>query len=96
MDCKKCDKIPPLLYLYVFKLMVDRIGLIDQIVTTKQLLEFWHRTIYNVPRKYDRHILDEMCMYGLIEKINSQKYMFYGNKNKNMLRRKLNDKFLWW
>lgn len=63
-------------------------------VTTKQLLEFWHRNIYNVPRKYDIHLLNEMCDYGLLDKINTQRYMFYGHKARKKLR-KLRDNFLW-
>lgn len=84
----------PLLYLYIFRLMVDKLGRSNQITTSKTLLEFWHRTIYNVPRNYDFHILKEMCEYGLIEKINSQKYILYGDSAYSKLR-KLNDFFLW-
>jgi hypothetical protein len=92
-DCKKCTKVP-LLYLYVYRLMVDKLGMEDQITTNKQLLEFWHRNIYNVPRKYDAHILNEMCEYGLLEKINTQKYYFYGKKAGYKLKR-LRSNFLW-
>lgn len=91
--CKKCSKVP-LLYLYVFRLMIDKIGMEDQIITNKQLLEFWHRNIYNVPRKYDAHILNEMCEYGLLEKINTQKYQFNGKKASQKLKR-LRSNFLW-
>lgn len=95
-NCGRCayKQNVPFLYLYVFKLMTDKIGMEDQITTTKQLLEFWHRNIYNVPRKYDIHILNEMCAMGLIEKINTQKYRFYGGKASYKLKR-LRDNFLW-
>ena len=73
--------------------MTEKLGMMDQITTAKELLEFWHRNIYNVPRKYDVHILNEMCEMGLLEKINSQKYKFYGDKAKNKLK-KLRDNFL--
>jgi len=74
--------------------MVDTIGITDEIVTTKTLLEFWHRNIYNVPRKYDVHILNEMCEMGLLRRINTHKYMFFGRTAKNSLKR-LRDNFLW-
>jgi hypothetical protein len=95
-NCSKCfhKHNIPFLYLYVFKLITDKVGMEDQMITAKQLLEFWHRNIYNVPRKYDIHILNEMCSMGLLEKINSQKYKFYGESASNKLK-KLRDNFLW-
>jgi hypothetical protein len=90
---KSNDKVP-LLYLYIFKMMIEKIGNDDQVVESKQLLEVWHRNIYNVPRCYDFHILTEMCDYGLIKRINTLKYVFYGNKGQTKLRR-LKDFFLW-
>lgn len=95
-DCKRCEhkRKVPLLYLYIFKLMTDKMGMLDQITTAKQLLEFWHRNIYNVPRKYDLHILNEMCDMGLLEKINTQKYKFFG-KSASIKLKKLRDNFLW-
>lgn len=95
-NCSRCNykHNVPFLYLYVFKLMTEKLGMEDQITTTKELLEFWHRNIYNVPRKYDIHILHEMCEMGLLERINSQKYWFYGDRCSNKLK-KLRDNFLW-
>jgi len=84
----------PLLYLYVFRLMVDKLGRKDQIITARELLEIWHRQIYNVPRVYDFHVLSEMCSYGLLHRINMQKYLFLGNKAHSKLKR-LNTFFLW-
>lgn len=94
-NCSKCVyKQVPFLYLYVFRLMTDRLGMEDQLTTKKQLLEIWHRNIYNVPRKYDIHVLNEMCEMGLIDKVNTQKYRFYGGKANHKLK-KLRDNFLW-
>lgn len=85
----------PLVYLRIFQLMTkpEHLGAKDQIVTSKCLLEFWHRQLYNFPRKYDYHILTEMCEYGLLERINTQKYKFFGGRAYNKLKR-LNDYFL--
>jgi hypothetical protein len=74
--------------------MTETLGMVDEITTTKTLLEFWHRNIYNVPRKYDVHILNEMCEMGLLKRINTHKYVFYGRKAKQVLR-PLRDNFLW-
>jgi hypothetical protein len=95
-NCNRCSfkHDVPFLYLYVFKLMTESLGMADQMTTAKSLLEFWHRHVYNVPRKYDSHILREMCEMGLTERINSQKYMFYGERSSNKLK-KLRDNFLW-
>lgn len=85
----------PLIYLRIFQLMVENLGKKDQIVTAKTLLEFWHRQLYNFPwSKYDYHVLSEMCDYGMIERINSFKYKFFGNQAYYKLRR-LNTYFLW-
>ena len=93
--CSHCEfKNAPFLYLYVYQSMTDKLGSSDQTVSAKQLLEIWRRNIYNVPRKYEFHILTEMCQYGLIKRINSQKYIFYGNRAFVKLR-KLNKFFLW-
>ncbi len=88
------DKEIPLLYLFVFKSMIDKFGKKDRILFTKQLLEIWRRCIHNVPRKYDYFILQEMCEYGILEKVSSQKYVLFGSKANKKLA-KLNDFFLW-
>jgi len=94
--CNHCDykQKVPLLYLYVFRLMIDKLGRTDQTTSAKQLLEIWRRNIYNVPRSYDFHILTEMQDYGLIKRINTQKYIFYGSKSFAKLKQ-LNRHFLW-
>ena len=74
--------------------MTQSLGMADQITTSKQLLEFWHRNIYNVPRKFDIHILNEMCEMGMLEGINSQKYRFFGARAAYKLK-KLRMFFLW-
>jgi len=88
------DNDIPLLYLFVFKAMTEKFGKQDRILFTKQLLEIWRRCIHNVPRKYDYYILQEMCDYGMLEKITTQKYILFGSRaNKKLV--KLNDFFLW-
>lgn len=96
-ECNKCEmnQRVPLLYSYVFKLMIEKLGKSDQITTSKQLLEIWRRNIYNVPRNYDYHILTEMCEFGLIARINTQKYEFYGCTAYPKVVKRLNKFFLW-
>lgn len=91
--CEHKQKVP-LLYLYVFRLMIDKLGKNDQITSSKQLLEVWRRNIYNVPRSYDFHILSEMQYYGLVKRINTQKYIFYGCRS-SMKLKQLNKNLLW-
>ena len=75
-------------------MMIEKLGSHDQIVESKQLLEIWHRNIYNVPRCYDFHILTEMCDYGLLRRVNTLKYVFYGDRGQGKLKR-LREFFLW-
>ena len=95
-ECNHCEhrQKVPLLYLYVFRLMIEKLGRTDQTTSAKQLLEIWRRNIYNVPRAYDFHILSEMEQYGLLKRINTQKYIFYGSKSFPKLLQ-LNRHFLW-
>jgi len=74
---KKDDEIP-LLYLFVYKNLIDKFGKHDRIITRKVILETWRRCIHNVPRKFDFYILQEMCEYGLIERINPQEFQLFG------------------
>lgn len=77
----------PLLYLYVFSKMTELFGQKNQILTSRQLLSIWRTFIPNVPRIYDFHILTEMNNYGLIRRLNSQKYIFYGARGVGKLKR---------
>ena len=84
----------PLIYLWIYKKMVDRFGKDNQIILAKSLLEVLRRTVYQIPRQYDYFILKEMCSYGLLEKINSQKYKLLGAQADKRLRN-INDYFFW-
>lgn len=84
----------PLLYLYIFSRMLEIFGRENQILTGKQLISVWRRYIPNVARIYDYHILTEMCNFGLMRRINTQKYIFYGGKA-TMKLKKLNRLRLW-
>ena len=81
----------PLLYLYIFGRMIEAYGRENHILTGKQLINIWRRYIPNVSRVYDQHILTEMCNYGLIRSVDSQRYsqryIFYGAKGFTKLRR---------
>jgi len=86
IESDKCHEAP-LLYLYIFGRMIENFGRENTILTGKQLINIWRRYIPNVARIYDSHILTEMCNYGLIRKVNSQRYIFYGAKGFTKLRR---------
>lgn len=81
----------PLLYLFVYKSLVEKFGKCNRIIPRKTILEIWRRSIHNVPRKYDFYILQEMCDYGLIEKINVQEFKLFGFNADDKLC--MNDKF---
>lgn len=84
----------PLLYLYVYSKMVNLFGRTNQLISGKQLISVWRTYIPNISRRYDSHILTEMCNYGLIRRINTQKYLFYGGKAQSKLK-KMNRLRLW-
>jgi len=81
----------PILYLFVYKHLIEKFGKQNRIITKKAILEIWRRCIHNVPRKYDFYIIKEMCKYGLLEKVNSQEFnLFSQDYQKNL---KLNRDF---
>jgi hypothetical protein len=84
----------PLLYLFIFSKMLNLFGHKNQLISGKQLISIWRGYIPNVARIYDYYILTEMCNFGLIRRINSQKYIFYGGKANEKLK-KLNRLRLW-
>ncbi len=73
----KKDEVP-LLYLFVYKNLIDKFGKYDRMISRKIILETWRRCIHNVPRKYDFHILQEMCEFGLLERVNPQEFQLFG------------------
>jgi hypothetical protein len=81
----------PLLYLFVYKTMVEKFGKHNRIISRKKILEIWRRCIHNVPKKYHFYILQEMCDYQLLEKINAQDFELFGNDADGNLT--LNEKF---
>jgi hypothetical protein len=82
---KKMGDDCPLLYLYVYKQMIEKFGTVNKILTTKQILEVWRRCIHNIPRRYDYFILKEMELFGLIERFSNQKNCFYGSYGNEVL-----------
>ena len=84
-EANKLSSDCPLLYLYVYKQMVDKFGNSNKILSTKQILEVWRRCIHNIPRRYDFFILKEMEAYGLLERFTNQKNCFYGAYGNDIL-----------
>lgn len=81
----------PLLYLFVYKKLIEKFGKYNRVISRKALLEIWRRCIHNVPRKYDYYILKEMCDYGLLERINNQEFKLFSQDYKKNI--KLNTNF---
>ncbi|MFI5405069.1 MAG: hypothetical protein ACHQ1D_01005 [Nitrososphaerales archaeon] len=84
----------PLIYLWLYKKMIDRFGKENQIIIAKEVLEVLRRTVYQIPRRYDYYILKEMCSFELLEKVNSQKYKLMGAHADSKLK-EINEYFLW-
>ncbi len=64
---------PPFLYIFIYKKFREKFK-IGEVIRYKPLLETMHMVIYNVPPIYNNMILKEMVEFGLIERINKQKY----------------------
>jgi hypothetical protein len=91
---KKKGDAPPLVYLYIYKKMIEKFGKSNNLVPAKKLIEITRRTVYQIPKRYDYFILGEMQEYCLLQKINTQKYMLFGaNADKKL--KKLNEFWLW-
>lgn len=69
----------PLLYIYVFQFIAEKAGKFNQEISSKLILEIWHRHVYHIPRLYDFFFLEEMEYFGFIKKTHQQRYMFYGS-----------------
>lgn len=87
------DEIP-FLYAWLYQRMLWKFGKRDQAVPTKQLIEVMRRTIYQIPRRFNYVMIDEMNEYGLLKKVNSQKCVFLGASAHHKLH-KFKDYFLW-
>lgn len=78
--------------------MVKKYGRKDRVLSYKAVLEVWKRNVYNVPKKYYTHFIDEMCDQGLITQVSFGKrfkqYKMNGYSKKKCLD-KLGDFFLW-
>lgn len=68
------DNESPIIYLWIYKKMVDKFGKENQIILAKHLLEVLRRTVWQIPRKYDYYILRELCDLGFMERVNTQRY----------------------
>lgn len=94
MKTNKKEEETPLVYLWIFKKFCDKWGRYNSIVYSTELIEVIRRTVYQVPKKYDYFILNEMVRYELLEPINKKKHKILGScANKRL--KKLDNYFLW-
>lgn len=63
----------PILYLWIYKKLVDR-G--NYLITHRKLKEILRRTIHQIPKPLHIKIIREMEEYGLIENVNKDKRSF--------------------
>ena len=77
----------PLLYIYIFQFIAEKVGKFDQEINPRLILEGWHRHIYHIPRFYDSFLLEEMQYLGLIKKDKKEcsNYIFYGSLIDNVI-----------
>lgn len=95
MARSKDDEIP-LVYRFIYKKFCDKWGQCNTIVLSTELVEIIRRTVYQIPKKYDRIILKEMEEnWGLIETINQQKHKING-ANANKILKKLDYCYAFW
>ena len=95
---KKCKDDIPLIYLFIFNQMVKKYGRKDKILSYKAVLEVWKRNVYNVPKKYYSHFIEEMCEMGLLKQVSfGKRFKQYGMNgySKRKCLDKLGDFFLW-
>lgn len=78
--------------------MIKKYGKKDRILSYKAVLEIWKRNVYNVPKKYYSHFVQEMCDMDLLKQITYGKrglqYRMNGYTKRKCLE-KLGDFFLW-
>lgn len=77
----------PILYLWIYKKYIDKYGELDRYVSRKELIETMHRTIYQVPRKYDWFIIKEIEFFGMIEKVDNVTYRLKGRMAPKLLKK---------
>jgi len=86
------------MYLFIFRQITKKHGKKDRVLSYKAVLEIWKRNVYNVPNKYYKHFITEMCEMGLMEQIGFgrriiQYKVFCYSKRKCL--DKLGEFFLW-
>lgn len=86
----------PYLYLHIFRKMINIFGQKNSYLSGTQIMKIWRNYIPNVARVYDNQILEEMCRYGLLRKINSQRYIFLGASSFYKLKRLDNGNTILW
>lgn len=61
----------PATHLWIYKKIKEKHGI--RIIRTCDIIEIIRRTIYQIPKRFDYIVLDEMCEYGLLQKIDRLK-----------------------
>ena len=69
---KKPKKPIPLIYLYIYKRIIDRFRVGEEI-SYKYIFEAIKRVVYQIPNRYCNIILNELEGFGLIEKVRESK-----------------------
>lgn len=86
----------PYLYLHIFRKMMGIFGRKNCYISGTQIMKVWRTFIPNVARIYDNQILEEMCRFELLRKINSQRYVFLGSTSFGKLKKLDSGKTILW
>lgn len=85
----------PLIYLHLYKLLIDKFGPIDRVMRTNDFLEVIGRTIHQIPHKYHLAVLKDMCRYDLVEKVDKNHYKLIAKDYQIKIRPMEQEYFLW-
>lgn len=85
---------PDFLYRFIYGRLVQKFGSTNKMVSVESVLEVCHRCTFNIPRRYDDRILQDLEALGFIERVNKFKLKFVGYGADKRLA-ELTEYFLW-
>lgn len=84
----------PFIHLFIFSKMIEKYGQKNQYISQIDAIRIWRTYIPNFPRVFDQIILQEMCNFKLLRRVNSQRYVLYGAQSQSKLNQ-LKNKYLY-
>lgn len=87
------DKIPCIYLLFYYH--IKKISNGDDEITLKQAIKAMNKVVFRIPNRMYHMILDDMETYGLLKKLNKQRYCMLDSKYYRMHADQIKEYFFW-